>query len=271
MKACGVVNEDNLFPWKKGPASESPLPAEVRQYLDQVVLPYYFKVFEQEEDKEVIERTLEALRELADSFGPAAFANCLPEVVKYIILLLEKKAYCQTNVMDGDEGEDLEDVEGDDDDDDEEEEEEDDGIDHDELILGNTTDLILWTARAMGNDFLPVFTQLAPTLHGYTTDKHPKSDRHMAIGCMAEVFASCPAAIPACFDDFVKLLDANSNLQDSKMNRNLAYAVGVLAQHAQMLFQPHIASFMTLLNRLNDNSSEQAAKDNVLAALCKIV
>ena len=57
------------------------LPAEVVEYLDTIVLPYYFKIFEQEEEKEVIERTLEALRELADCFGPAAFANCLPNVV----------------------------------------------------------------------------------------------------------------------------------------------------------------------------------------------
>ena len=271
VKSAGGMTDDNVFPWTRGPASGSPLPADVAQYLDQVVLPYYFKLLDEEEEKEVIERTLEALRELADWFGPAAFANSLPQVVKYVKLLLEKKAHCQTGVKDGEDGEDLEDIEGEEDDDDEEEEEEDDGIDHDELILGNTTDLMLWTARAMGNEFLPVFTELAPALYEYTTDKHPKSDRHMAIGCIGDIFSSCPAAIPACFEAFVKLIDANSHLQDSKMNRNLAYGVGVLAQHAQMLFQPHVPNFLTLLTRLNDNSSEQAAKDNVLAAMCKIV
>jgi len=162
MKCAGVINADDEFPWKKGPAAESPLPAEVNQYLDQIVLPYYFQLFEKEDEKEVIERTLEALRELADSLGPGAFANRLPEIVKYITLLLQKKAYCQTNEPAEGEGDELEDV--DEDDDDEEEDEEDDGIDHDELILGNTTDLILWTARAMGNEFLPVFQQIGPAL-----------------------------------------------------------------------------------------------------------
>ena len=195
MKANGVINKDKEFIWTAGPASGSPLPADVVQYLDQIVLPYYFKIFEQEDDKEVIERTLEALRELADCFGPAAFANTIQQVFKNVISLLTKKAYCQTLAgADGDD-EDLEDDENAEDDE-EQDEDEDDGIDHDEIILGNTTDLILWTARAMGNEFLPIFTELAPHIYEYTTEKHPKSDRHMAIGCLAEIFASCPASIP---------------------------------------------------------------------------
>jgi len=158
MKSNGVLNADKEFEWTKGPASGSPLPAEVVQYLDQIVYPYYFKLLDQEDDKEVIERTLESLRDLVDAFGPAVFANCMDRIGKYIILFLEKKAYCQTNVMEGDNDEDLEDVDDKDgEDDDEEEEEEDDGIDHDEMILGNTTDLVLWIARSLGNEFLPIF------------------------------------------------------------------------------------------------------------------
>lgn len=125
--------------------------------MDQIVYPYYFKLFDQEDDKEVIERTLESLRDLVDLFGPAVFANCMDRVGKYIVLLLEKKAYCQTFIMEGDNADDLEDVDDKDGEDDDEEEEEDDGIDHDEMILGNTTDLILWIARSQGNVFLPIF------------------------------------------------------------------------------------------------------------------
>ena len=48
-------------------------------------------------------------------------------------------------------------MDGQDSEDDEEDEEEDDGIDHDEIILGNVTDLILSLARSFGNDFAPTF------------------------------------------------------------------------------------------------------------------
>jgi hypothetical protein len=111
---------------------------------------------------------------------------------------LQKKSFCQGGDADNEDFKDEEDEENpeDDVDDDEEEEEGDDGIDHDEIILGNVTDLIIWMARCLGNEFIPFFTNLAPHIVTYTSDKHPKSDRNMAIGCIAEVFANAPGVIP---------------------------------------------------------------------------
>jgi hypothetical protein len=42
----------------------------------------------------------------------------------------------------------------------ESDDEEDDGINHDETILGNTTDVVLYLARAYGNAFAPYFEKL---------------------------------------------------------------------------------------------------------------
>jgi hypothetical protein len=127
--------------------------------LGTVVLPYYFRIFEQEEDKSVIERVLENMREMSEDLGPAVFEGKMERVMKYIIQFLEKKAFCQTRMMEGEKDEDLEDVEDEnpEDDDESEPEEEDDGIDHDEIIFGNTSDLIIALARAMGNNFAPYF------------------------------------------------------------------------------------------------------------------
>ena len=73
MHLNGVMNEDNRFIWKRGPANESPLPQQVVEYLDQIVFPYYYRLFDEEENKEVIERVLENLREMSEDYGPAAF------------------------------------------------------------------------------------------------------------------------------------------------------------------------------------------------------
>jgi len=133
------------------------------------------KVLETEENKEVIERVLENLREMCEDFGPAAFRDTMPELVENIILLLDKKAFCQTKLKKGEAEEDLEDVEDGEAEDEEEEEddEEDDDIDHDEIIFGNVSDLILSLARAYGNEFSVSFTQIAPHLVPYTSDKYP--------------------------------------------------------------------------------------------------
>ena len=93
----------------------------------------------------------------------------------------------------------------------------------------------------------------------------------MAIGCISEVFAACPAIIPQYFDDFVKILFVNSLSGDSKLNRNVAYSIGVLAQHAQLIFQPHLGSFQDLLEQLHKASDAQEAKDNIVAAYSRII
>ena len=112
---------------------------------------------------------------------------------------------------------------------------------------------------------------LAPEVFAYTGEKHPKSDRNMAMGCVAEVFASCEAAIPQYFNDFLAILQAHSHTTDAKLNRNVSYSVGVLAQHAQLQFKEHVPAALALLERLNTNSSTPEALDNVMAASCRII
>jgi len=95
-------------------------------------------------------------------------------------------------------------------DDSDEEEGEDDSdeedMDHDEIILGNATDVLISVSKALGNDFLKHFTVIAPRLVRYLSEEHGKSDRTMVIGCLAEVMASCPAAIESYFDNFFTVL-----------------------------------------------------------------
>lgn len=98
-------------------------------------------------------------------FGPAVFQNNLEQVLKFIQLLLQKKSFCQGNLealeedMGAEAGEkgDFEDDDDEEDGGEESEDEEDDGINHDEVILGNTTDVVLYLARAYGNAFAPYF------------------------------------------------------------------------------------------------------------------
>ena len=73
MKVAGKIDEDDKFNWVKGDVANSQLPTDVQQYFDQIVFPYYFTILKQEDDKGVIERVLENLREMCIDFGPAIF------------------------------------------------------------------------------------------------------------------------------------------------------------------------------------------------------
>ncbi len=70
----------------------------------------------------------------------------------------------------------------------------------------------------------------------YLGEASSKSDRVMVIGCIGETIHACPSGIPGFYDDFTKILLANSASGDVSMNRNVAYAIGLLAEQAKSYF-----------------------------------
>jgi hypothetical protein len=74
----------------------------------------------------------------------------------------------------------------------------------------------------------------------YLGDSHPKSDKIMIIGCLAETFNSCNAAILVYYNDFMQIIFKNATSNDSGLNRNIAYAIGIVAEHGKALFPNHI-------------------------------
>lgn len=144
-------------------------------------------------------------------------------------------------------------------------------MDHDEIILGNTTDVIIEMARALGDQFLPYLTRIGPSLVQYLGDSHPKSDIIMVIGCLAETFAACTAAIPVYFNDFMQILIKNAKTTDSGLNRNVSYAIGILAENSGPLLGQHINACLEALNNMYAVSEEQEAKDNIVSASCRLM
>lgn len=144
-------------------------------------------------------------------------------------------------------------------------------MDHDELILGNTTDVIIEMARALGDQFLSYLTQIGPSLVRYLDDSHPKSDIIMVIGCLAETFNACRAAIPVYFRDFFGILMKNAKTDDSSLNRNVSYAIGILAEHSGPMLGQHIPACLEALNTMYAASEEQDAKDNIVSASCRVM
>ncbi len=145
---------------------------------------------------------------------------------------MDKRAFCQVKNKDfggeaEEEEEDADEFKDEPDDDEEDEDEED--LDHDEIILGNTTDVIIALSKAYGDQFLTYITKIGPSLVKYLDESHPNSDRVMVIGCLAETFNNCPSAIVVYFNDFFQILLKNSHSDHSGLNRNIAYALGILA------------------------------------------
>lgn len=111
------------------------------------------RVFSDESNKEVIEKTLECIRDISDEMGPGGVLEHIESIVQTLETLLDKNMFCQTRGKEA-----KSDGQGGEDDEDEAEErdseEEEDDLDHDEIILGNTTDVIISLARSMTDGFI---------------------------------------------------------------------------------------------------------------------
>ena len=118
---------------------------------------------------------------------------------------------------------------------------------------------------------MPYLERLGPKIVKYIEDEHPKSDKIMVIGCLAEVFNNCPTAISTYFDGFMQILIKHSVTTDGSMNRNVSYAMGILAVEAPDKFAPHVDTVMTCIKNMHTASEEEDAKDNCIASLVRII
>lgn len=64
--------------------------------------PHFQTLFTQEENKEVIEKVLECIRDLADEFGPSGIEDNIDLIMGSLDQLLEKSARCQLNLKGND-------------------------------------------------------------------------------------------------------------------------------------------------------------------------
>jgi hypothetical protein len=60
------------------------------------------KLFQDEEEKEVIEKVLECIRDIADEMGPAGIQGNLDLIMASVDQLLDKDARCQTKMRGND-------------------------------------------------------------------------------------------------------------------------------------------------------------------------
>jgi hypothetical protein len=85
----GNPNTDEPYKWTPGFPAAQALPQQVNEYLEVVLFPQFQKLLNDEQNKEVVEKCLECIRDLADEMGPAAFNEARLKIVfKTVIELL---------------------------------------------------------------------------------------------------------------------------------------------------------------------------------------
>lgn len=101
----------------------------------------------------------------------------------------------------------------------------------------------------------------------------PKKDieeKIIAFGIFSEVFANSPSTTLFCGKELLELGLATRDLNDEEVTRNVCYMVGNIAKSGREAIHPHYPNILMYLKFIIENSIVPEAKDNAIAAACKL-
>ena len=70
------------------------LPSEVKQFLTEYLYPHLHARLQSDDEKEVIEKVLENIRDMADEMGPDSVKSYIEPIITAVETLLDKEAFC---------------------------------------------------------------------------------------------------------------------------------------------------------------------------------
>jgi len=92
--AMGKQDSDDKIEWIAGLPVQQPLPAAVKQFIDNILVPHFKEIMAHETRKDVVEKCMECIRDLVDEMGPAAMEDHLEWVTVVLEQLLDKTSVC---------------------------------------------------------------------------------------------------------------------------------------------------------------------------------
>ncbi len=262
---------------KEHPRSVPGIPAKVKMcedatklYFDHV-LPKFLETLKEDEDREVVSRTLESLCDLIKAIGPAVIEDRLPLFVECIMILLAQKAMCMREDSDEEEDDEEEGKAGkskakaaQEEEDDEEE------LDHDEMLIVNIVELIQDLAKATGSAIIPMYSEVLEILMKYTRAPHPENDCVVAVGCFTDLFRSLPEIIPQYGPKIMPLCLKGCRSGKNDITRNSAYCLGILTEYGKDFVVPHINEIMAALKSAYELPKAAEPRDNAVSSLLRL-
>lgn len=116
-----------------------------------------------------------------------------------------------------------------------------------------------------------MFLALFPSLFRYTSQERDIEDNIQSIGAIVETLKYAPNCIPDVVKTLLPYLLGTLSSNDEGLIRNAVYGFGVLFDKNGLMMQNKIAPVINYIHSAHSNVKDQAVKDNIIAALCKII
>ena len=224
------------------------------------VFTHYESFVNETDNQELVSHIFSNIYNIVKEFGKNIFINekenklnsTLDRIIELTMKLLKNELPCQIKNKDAEEDE----------------------IEHEEDIFSAITDICSCLSEKLGDDFHNYFTIIFPQLSSYLKLNHDEADRQSSFGVIAEVLKytkiSVKFYVKQLFNDIQKNLSQKSSKKNEELLRHIAYLIGVLFMSDADASKEFINQALNDLQLIFEKTRKDG-KDNVIAALCRII
>lgn len=242
-------------------SNESPDGATVQHTKDLIkhVVPQLLEMFESEDNKSVASGLCVSLAETITKIGEVFTDGYEEELCKIAILILEQKAYCQTDP-----------------DQDEDEEAPEDSAELEGVLIGSACDLVSAMATALEHNFQTAFSTFFPLITKYYKKTRSLTERSSAIGCLSEIIGGMDSSITPFTEPLLELFYRALSDSEAEVQGNAAFATGLLVQHSQIDLSAQMMPLLAALRPLFEAPPDALAprlhaRDNAAGAVARMI
>ena len=152
---------------------------------------------------------------------------------------------------------------------------EEDEYEHEEDIFDAVTNICVIISEKLCDDFHNYFNILYPEISKYLKTNYDEEDREKAFGIIAEVLKHTKISIKfyadKLFEDINKNLSGKKKIKNNEnLFRHIAYLIGVLFEGDSEYCKKYVNQGLQNLQYIFEKTKKEG-KDNVIAALCRII
>ena len=234
---------------------------DINDFWVKEVLTHYESFINETDDQELVSHIFGNIFNIVDHFGKNIFKDnktnnlntSLDRIINLTLKLLKNELPCQIRNKEAEEGE----------------------MEHEEDIFDSIKSVCLCLSEKLQDDFHNYFNIIYPQLSSYLKPTYDEEDRQNAFGIIAEVLKHTKISVKfyakQLFEDIQKNLSGKKkNKKSEDLYRHISYLIGVLFISDPQTCKDYINQGLQNLQLIFEKSKKEG-KDNVIAALCRII
>ena len=234
---------------------------DINDFWVKEILTHYESFINETDDQELVSHIFGNIYNIVDHFGKNIFKDnktnglntSLDRIINLTLKLLKNELPCQIRNKEAEEDE----------------------MEHEEDIFDSIKSVCLCLSEKLQDDFHNYFNIIYPQLSQYLKPSYDEEDRQNAFGIIAEVLKNTKISTKFYAKQLFEEIQANlsgkkKNKKNENLFRHISYLIGVLFYSDPEACKSYVNQGLQNLQVIFEKSKKEG-KDNVIAALCRII